>query len=243
MGANDAREQLEVGQRLIAELEAENARLRAELADWLREAQARSIQRDNLARLHEVATERNAELATERDEFRRLFAECHPVHLKGVQEAARLAAVVEHAKEIVGDPAPEYMPGSEYARRVFALRPLLAAAGTDAALTAWHAKQHEGETIALEGDFITVTVDKCTCCGADQYGHSAHEPHCGTEPLQNVADAVREVRAKALEEAADGLAADPAAKSWELWDSDRREYCTPIDWLRVRATATREGRS
>jgi hypothetical protein len=35
----------------------------------------------------------------------------------------------------------------------------------------------------VRGDYLAQRVDACTCGGADQYGHPAHEPGCGLEPI------------------------------------------------------------
>lgn len=52
-----------------------------------------------------------------------------------------------------------------------------------------------------------------------------------------------ETAARALEDAADGLDADPASALWEMWDSVGRDFTTPVDWLRARAQAIREGKT
>ena len=52
-----------------------------------------------------------------------------------------------------------------------------------------------------------------------------------------------EVRATALEEAADRLDGDSAAALWEMWDTARNQYTTPTDALRARAARNPRGRT
>lgn len=47
------------------------------------------------------------EAEAERDEFKRLFSECHPIHLDGVQRAHAAEAVIERVRALLDAPSDE----------------------------------------------------------------------------------------------------------------------------------------
>lgn len=55
---------------------------------------------DTASDLMAEAADRIEALVEERDEFKRLFSECHRVHLDGVQRAHELAAVLEKVRDL-----------------------------------------------------------------------------------------------------------------------------------------------
>lgn len=108
MGANDAKEQLEVAIEVTGQLEREVRELTAKLA----------------------------QRTAQRDEFKRLFAACHPVHLDGVQKAHAMQgerdaayALIERVLNLTGDIGPE-------ARRILTQVPANALAAHDAEVAA-----------------------------------------------------------------------------------------------------------
>ncbi len=113
---------------------------------------------------------------------------------------AGLAAVIEQAKALHW--ANESLPGRIDCGGCFAPWPCktaraLEVADTEAALTAWHAKQHEGEEFILIGNNLAVTVNKCTC--GSPLGVYPHEPYCGVEKIGELDLAENDAKVTAAE--------------------------------------------